>query len=354
LNQFYKLYKRGINLGGWISQYKEHSEKPGDPHFENFIKESDIALIASFGLDHVRLPVDYMIFEQDDNVGIYDEAGLAYVDRCLEWCKKNNLNLLIEFHHAPGYSFEGGTGNHLFDDPKQQQRFIDQWTFFTKRYIGEGDNVAFELLNEVFDKDSTRWNALAARLVAAIRELDKERFIMIGGNMYGNPACLKEIDIIPNDDRIVYAFHYYDPLLFTHQFANWISFCHILQKPVTYPSTISGIGEFLKANPEYENDPNVTNYVDKRIDYDHMRELLQPCIDFIERTGKQLHCSEFGAIEVADTESRIHWHKDFYSILDEYEIGYSVWNYKLMNFSFVNEKSEVVSKELFELTAGKK
>jgi len=40
--------------------------------------------------------------------------------------------------------------------------------------------------------------------------------------------------------------------------------------------------------------------------------------------------------------------------LDEFEIGYSVWNYKLMNFSFVDENSEVVSKELFDLTAGKK
>ncbi len=47
-------FMRGINLDGWLSQYAEYD----DVHFRAFVTESDIAQIASWGLDHVRLPVE--------------------------------------------------------------------------------------------------------------------------------------------------------------------------------------------------------------------------------------------------------------------------------------------------------
>ena len=62
----------GVNLGHWISQYGNKSHE----HFGSYITESDFKRIAEWGLDHVRLPVDYMIFESDDNPGVYIESGL--------------------------------------------------------------------------------------------------------------------------------------------------------------------------------------------------------------------------------------------------------------------------------------
>ena len=57
-------YKKGINLGGWISQKKI------DVNFkEDFILEDDIKFIKSIGLDHVRLPVDFeYIYDEKDKV----------------------------------------------------------------------------------------------------------------------------------------------------------------------------------------------------------------------------------------------------------------------------------------------
>ena len=51
-------FMHGVNLGGWLSQCDYSNDR-----LENFIKEEDLAVIASWGLDHVRLPVDYNIFE---------------------------------------------------------------------------------------------------------------------------------------------------------------------------------------------------------------------------------------------------------------------------------------------------
>ena len=51
-------YLRGVNLGGWLSQCVAYTEE----HFNGFITEEDIKTIASFGLDHIRVPVDYDVF----------------------------------------------------------------------------------------------------------------------------------------------------------------------------------------------------------------------------------------------------------------------------------------------------
>ena len=55
----FKGFQKGVNLGGWISQFKEYDLN----HFSSFITEKDISDIASLGFDHVRVPVDYNVLE---------------------------------------------------------------------------------------------------------------------------------------------------------------------------------------------------------------------------------------------------------------------------------------------------
>ena len=49
----FKGYLKGINLGGWLSQC---GKKYNEEHYNTFITKKDIDLIASWGMDHVRLP----------------------------------------------------------------------------------------------------------------------------------------------------------------------------------------------------------------------------------------------------------------------------------------------------------
>ncbi len=74
--------KIGINLGGWISQYPAYDHG----HFKTFISAADIKRIADWGMDHVRLPVDYPLLEDDDHPGVYKQSGFDYIESCLEWC----------------------------------------------------------------------------------------------------------------------------------------------------------------------------------------------------------------------------------------------------------------------------
>ena len=72
-------YKKGVNLGGWLSQCCHTKE-----HYDNFIQKEDIEKISSWGADHVRLPIDYNVIENE--TGGYKEWGFCYIDNAIEWC----------------------------------------------------------------------------------------------------------------------------------------------------------------------------------------------------------------------------------------------------------------------------
>lgn len=74
-------YQKGVDLGGWLSQGS--LEKT---HLDTFITEKDIETIASWGCDHVRLPVDYENIENSD--GSVKETGYDYIRSCIGWCRK--------------------------------------------------------------------------------------------------------------------------------------------------------------------------------------------------------------------------------------------------------------------------
>ena len=83
---FYRIYARN---GGWLSQCSEYSEQ----HYNTFISENDIKTISKWGLDHVRLPIDYNVLEDED--GNIIENGYAHINDCITWCRKYGLSLIF-------------------------------------------------------------------------------------------------------------------------------------------------------------------------------------------------------------------------------------------------------------------
>ena len=54
-------FYKGVDLGGWFSQC-DYSED----RMDHFITEKDFQVIAGWGLDHVRIPVDYNVMETEN------------------------------------------------------------------------------------------------------------------------------------------------------------------------------------------------------------------------------------------------------------------------------------------------
>ena len=212
-------FQKGVNLGGWISQFAAY-----DPaHFESFITEKDIADIAALGFDHVRVPVDYNVLEDEE--GRFRESGFGYLENCRRWCRAHGLRMLIDLHECYGYSFDplkkGMDRRRFFYDEALQRRFLALWMELARRFGDDPARVAFEPLNEVVLQDvAEAWNALVRRFIETVRPLAPESRLVIGGVCYNHVSSVALLDP-PFDDKVVYNFHCYEPHIFTHQGAYW-------------------------------------------------------------------------------------------------------------------------------------
>ena len=208
-------FTRGINLGGWLSQC-DHTKET----YDNYIHEEDFRRIAGWGLDHVRVPIDYDLIENKEGEALPD--GYTYIDNAIQWCQAAGLHMILDLHKTYGYSFDDGEKEcGFFDNPAHQERFYKLWEQLAHRYGKYSDMLAFELLNEVTKKEYCEiWNEIADTCIGRIRSIAPTVRILVGGYYNNSIEALPDLRP-PQDENIVYTFHCYEPLIFTHQGAHW-------------------------------------------------------------------------------------------------------------------------------------
>ena len=74
-------YKHGINFGGWFSQCDNSEQR-----YNSFISEADFETVSKWGLDHIRIPIDYELVLNDDDT--FKQSGFDRIRNCIELCKK--------------------------------------------------------------------------------------------------------------------------------------------------------------------------------------------------------------------------------------------------------------------------
>ncbi len=338
----FKGYVHGVDLGGWFSQC-DHSQD----RYDNFIKEEDFATIASWGLDHVRLPIDYELVEDDK--GGYREDGFERIRKALEWAGKYNLNTVLDLHKTYGYSFDLGYGESgFFVNEDYQERFYKLWEKLSSEFGGYGDALAFELLNEVTSKEyCDTWNRIAKECIRRIRAILPEVKILVGGYYNNSIVALKDLDA-PYDENVVYNFHCYDPLVFTHQGAGWVDRMSLdfrIPVDVTY-------GELAKASDEQTNgiggdlkllDPN------EKLSSKYFDKCFAEAVAIAEERNVPLYCGEYGVIECASAEDTLKWYEMIGESFNKFNIGRAAWSYKEMNFGLTAPELDSVRDKLIKL-----
>jgi hypothetical protein len=204
--------------------------------------------------------------------------------------------------------------------------------------------LCFELLNEVTDKAyCDTWNRVSTTCVKRIRAFAPDMRIIIVGYYNNSIEGLKDI-AEPVDDKVVYTFHCYDPLVFTHQGAYWVDKMPSDMR-LAYSTPIEDI---RKKCSEIG--------LDGLCDFEHI-SVDKLCAQYFkdrfaeaERISKErdvpVYCGEYGVIELASAQDTLNWYKDICTAFDKYGFGRAAWCYKQMDFGISDKHLDSVREEL--------
>ena len=235
------IFLRGINLGNWLVpegyMFKfthansprrinetftqllgpEETKKFWKLFRDNYITKEDIAFIKKSGLNSIRVPFNYRLFVSEDHDTRFAGPGWEMLDRVIKWCKEENLYVILDMHCAPG----GQTGDNiddsdgfpfLFTSDEAQKLTIDLWKKIAARYANETIVIGYDFLNEPIATyfDAAKFNHLLEplykRIVAAVREVDTNHIVFLGGAQWNNNFSVFGK---PFDKKTVYTFHKY-------------------------------------------------------------------------------------------------------------------------------------------------
>ena len=311
-----KGFHKGINFGGWLSQCDYSKER-----LDNFITENDFRKVSEWGADHVRIPVDYNIFENDD--GTYKSDGFERVEKAVQLCRKYGLNAVIDLHKTAGFSFDnyGENENGFFESTELQERFYRLWEQLAMRFSDYEDNVAFELLNEITDRDFIdEWNRISLECIKHIRKYAPKNLILVGSYWNNSAEAVKDL-APPADDRIVYNMHCYDPIKFTHQGAYWTDMI---------------------------NKDDRFSFEEAEITPALFEKLFMSAIEKADKYGVPLYCGEYGVIDICSPEDTVKWFRCINSVFEKYGISRCAWSYKGMDFGFTDNRLDSVRDELLK------
>ena len=335
----WKGYEKGINLGGWLSQC-DHTKET----YDNFIVQDDLKRIAGWGLDHVRVPIDYDLVEDKDGNTLPD--GYTYIDNVINWCREYGLNMVLDLHKTFGFSFDDGEDEDgFFDNEAYQERFYKLWEMMATRYGKYSDMLAFELLNEITKKEyQDKWNEISKTCIERIRRIAPSTYILVGGYYNNSIESLPSL-LPPADDHIIYNFHCYEPLIYTHQGAYWTegmdqnfrmsiktSYYDMNEHSKKQLSQIT-VG-FKGLNPD--------NLLGSEFFDMHFSEAVK----IAEERNVPLYCGEYGVIDRADPKEAVMWYKMINSSFKKYGIGRACWTYKEKDFGITDEHMASVLDEL--------
>ena len=262
-----RLFIQGTNLGNWLNPegymfgfsktnsawmidllFKEAIGPDGTANFwkqfkDNYITQADIKFIAQQGANTIRLPFNYKLFTDEDYMGLSSQQdGFQRIDQLISWCRQAGLYLILDMHDCPGAqtgdNIDDGYGYPwLFESEQSQQLFCDIWQRIAKRYAKEPVILGYELMNEPIahyfenkDELNARLEPLYKRAVRAIRQVDRNHVILLGGARWNSDFFM--FNDWTFDNNIMYTCHRYGGDATAEAINDYISFRDKTQLPM--------------------------------------------------------------------------------------------------------------------------
>ena len=316
--------KRGTNVSHWLSQ----SEQRGEAR-KLHIQEDDFARLKELGFDFVRIPIDEVQFWDEEGNKLPEAWDL--LKNALDWSRKYDLRAIVDLHIIRSHYFnavneDDKAANTLFTSDEAQEGLINLWRQLSE-FLKDRSNdwVAYEFMNEPVAPEHEQWNQLVAKVHKALRELEPQRTLVIGSNMWQGHETMKYLKVPEGDKNIILSFHYYNPMLLTHYGAWWSPLCAAYKGKVNYPGVLVSKEDFDAAPAAIKD--QLKPYTEEVWNIDKIREQFKDAIEAAKKYDLQLFCGEWGVYEPVDRELAYNWYRDVLTVFDEYNIAWTTWCY---------------------------
>lgn len=147
------------------------------PRDENFRR------MAERGIKLIRLPFKWERVQRD-LFGPLHAPDLKYIQDCISLCEKYGMLCIPDMHNYMRRRVDGAT--RLIGSPEVPSAALaDFWLKFSEVFKGNKTVFGHNIMNEPYPKQPT-WAGIAKETYHAIRQVDKEIFVIIDGAHWAN------------------------------------------------------------------------------------------------------------------------------------------------------------------------
>jgi endoglucanase len=277
----------------------------------NFTRfNSQLPQIAAAGFTHVRLPITFTFIENGS--GGINMTTAAALKTFLDQARAANLAVIVDVHDTGIEDSWGGDYMAKIANASFRTRHLNFWRAFAG-WLNTNSNpewVFIQPANEpIFWETPSIWYNHQTQLLPIIRAAAPNHTIfVIPHEWQGIEALVWGLQRPVADRNVIYDVHYYAPLGFTHQcqaFTGTENDCDNAY-PGTYPIWDNSMVYFDRAR---------------------LRRDIQLAADWARTHNVRLHMSEWGVSIGAPADSRNRYFADMRSVLSEFNIGFSVWEW---------------------------
>lgn len=315
--QRWKHLQHGVSLSGWFSESGHYSIQD----LRTFTTPADLEHIKQLGFDHVRIPIDPVIFECD---GDWNSCPrIQFLDEVIKKATSLGLYVILDFHPNPQYT------HMIIANGQAADKYLRLWGQIADHYNAiDQDRIVLEVMNEISVPDLYAWQGLLQRSIDVIRHHAPNSTIIVQGAGYSDIWDMIELPAF-SDQNLIYNFHYYEPHIFTHQGATWGLDYWLDIHQLPFPPTDKGIADAMDHTDSQESKWRIRQYKEDHWDADRIASDIAFAAHWAQERNVPLMCDEFGVYRNFTTpEDRERWLTATRTAFEKNHIGWTAWDYQ--------------------------
>ncbi|MFN8397174.1 MAG: glycoside hydrolase family 5 protein [Bacteroidia bacterium] len=283
-------FGKGANLSNWLEAYWMGSGWPQPGKYQR----ADLQAMKDAGMSTVRVPFCFAMITDTLNapyVVDFNSAGIAWLDSVIDWTGALGMNLIICNQHG----WDVTNGNYQ----SKIAPMSAMWTQVATHYAGlDPEHYFFEMLNEppvgVLPANA---DAVNQACIDAVRQVDTVHTLVVGPHTASIGSSYLSFSPYA-DPNLIYTFHTYEPLYFTHQGFTWMT----PQFPTGVPFPFLGDDALL-------------------------RGAISAAVNWRDTNGLPVFMGEFGVGIYADADSRCNWIALLGDLVDQHQLNALAWDW---------------------------